>query len=119
VIANFPSINQKPVALKPTVVAPDMKFTGQISSGGLLSIHGAINGETTCDQSFLAEGANFKGVLNAKTAVLAGVFDGEIRSHEVVLKATSVVHGVIICQKIFVEDGAIINAKITMKLLSD
>ena len=116
--ANFPSNNQKPVAAKPTVVASDMKLTGQISSGGLLSIHGVINGESTCEQSFLAQGASFKGVLNAKTAVIAGVFDGEMRSHEVVLKATSVVDGVIICQKIIVEDGAIINAKITMKVQS-
>jgi cytoskeletal protein CcmA (bactofilin family) len=100
--------------VKSTVISADMKLKGDIDSIGLLVVMGHVHGKSSCEQVYVAPEGQYKGSIKSKQVSVAGVFDGQIKSQEVLFKNTAIIDGEVNCKKITIEDGAVVNATISM-----
>ena len=95
-----------------SVIASDVKITGNISSGNDVQINGLVEGDVQCGQLAIGEGGKVIGKINAEAVTLAGAVEGPISATKVELLATAQVTGDVSYQELRIELGARISGKL-------
>lgn len=99
-----------------TIIAPGVKVEGDFTSQGFVLIDGEVIGSIRTEADLdVGERANISADVTASNAHVAGTLKGNIRVGEKLEVAmTARISGDITAKVLVVEQGAIINGKITM-----
>lgn len=102
-----------------THIAKGAAITGDIETFGTIRLEGKIFGNLRSKgKTSLGESAFVQGNILAQSAEIAGEVKGMVEIAEILtLKASAIVNGDIICNKLIVEAGAVFNGKCQMGAL--
>ncbi|WP_029897288.1 bactofilin family protein [Desulfohalovibrio reitneri] len=91
-------------------------YQGKLNFQGSVRIDGAFQGEVTSEGTLVVgQEADVEGTIDVGQLVLSGRMNGEVRARErVVLHRTANLHGTLITPVLVMEEGAVIDGRITM-----
>jgi cytoskeletal protein CcmA (bactofilin family) len=94
-----------------TLISEGCKIEGLITGSGNFLINGEIEGECDIDGSVtLARGGYCKGLLKAKSVIVAGTVDGDIvAAGQVEISDTAKITGTVSGEAIAVAEGAVVE----------
>lgn len=98
-----------------SVLGPDLSIRGDLTASSDLQIDGKVEGDITCSALVLGEQGVVLGVIRAETARLAGTAKGSVQAASLVIQRTARIEGDVSYGVITVEEGAIIDGKLTPK----
>ena len=105
-------------ALEPAVsiVAPDLRVEGTLSSTGVIRIEGTVIGNVQAERQVLVgKGGIVEGDIHTPDAVLSGKVRGSVLGHErVELQPSAVIEGNITTPRLVVHEGAVVRGRIRM-----
>lgn len=90
----------------PSIIAPDVKIDGSLTTTGELQLDGTINGDLTCSNVVMGESGSVKGVIKSDRITIRGYVKGEVHSRTVKLEKSAVIEGDIYHENLSVESGA-------------
>ena len=96
-----------------SVLGGDLAVSGNISASSDLHIDGSIEGDITCESLVQGEDSRITGSIVAKSARLAGKIDGSITCGQLVILKTARVTGDVNYDALTIEQGAIIDGKLS------
>ena len=104
-----------------SIIGAGMTVHGDVETGGVVKVEGAVNGHVTASQQVLiSKGGEIDGDVDTKEAVIGGTVHGSVRTTErVEVQAGAVVQGDITTKRISVAEGAVINGAIRMGEVED
>lgn len=94
-----------------SVLGPDLKITGEITSSGLVEVLGEIDGNITANGLIIGQEGRVKGSVNAHTVEVKGKFDGKVACESFTLRASSQVKADVTSTGIVIESGAQIEGR--------
>lgn len=100
-----------------TIIAADMVFNGDLTSGDSVEIHGTVEGKIGRDIKSVTVGRHgrVKATIYAAKVTIEGRVEGDIHGDKLVeLKSGAVVLGNVYCPTIQVDKGANFNGTVTM-----
>ena len=93
----------------------ESEVKGEFVFQGILRIDGKVTGKIKADQVILTETAVIKGDILAKSIILNGEIEGNLKATDLLeIRAKGKVNGEIFTQKLLIEDGAEFNGRIQM-----
>ncbi len=94
------------------------EFEGKLSFKDTVRIDGVFRGEITSENTLLVgETGEIEATINSQTVVVCGLVTGDINAgHQVVLHKGARMDGDINTPSIVIEEGAIFNGQVSMKL---
>lgn len=99
-----------------TFLGSNSSFKGELTVRGTLRIDGALEGQLDADYVILSETGEVKGEIKAKSILIGGKIDGNVRAQELVeIKSKGRVLGDIFTPKLAVIEGGEFNGKVEMK----
>jgi cytoskeletal protein CcmA (bactofilin family) len=113
---NKESQNLHELSSSNTHIAKGAAITGDIETYGTIRLEGKIFGNLRSKgKTSLGESSFVQGNILAQSAEIAGEVKGTVEIAEILtLKATAIVNGDIVCNKLIVEAGAVFNGKCQM-----
>ena len=103
-----------PRTAKPSVLAPDLEVTGDITSTGPLVVQARVVGNITGEIVTIEHWANVKGDIEAKQATIEGVVVGAVIAEDVRVAHSGQINGSVHYAKLAVESGAMIEGHLRM-----
>jgi cytoskeletal protein CcmA (bactofilin family) len=99
-----------------SIVGTGMTVHGDIETGGVVKIEGAVNGRVNAAQQVLvAKGGRIDGDVQTGEAVIAGVVHGAVQGQQrVEIQTGAVVEGDVTTSRILVAEGAVLNGMVRM-----
>jgi cytoskeletal protein CcmA (bactofilin family) len=94
---------------KPSVLAPDLEVTGDITTKGPLVVQARVVGNITGEIVTIEHWANVKGDIEAKQATIEGVVVGAVIADDVRVAHSGQINGSVHYTKLTVEAGAMIE----------
>ncbi len=103
-----------------SIIDKELKIEGSILSRGKLIIKGQVNGTIKGDVVIIAEdGLVDSSATEVSSITIGGNFKGEIiASKELIILATGKCAGNVACKDLIVENGGVLNAKVSCKTSS-
>jgi cytoskeletal protein CcmA (bactofilin family) len=98
-----------PRTVKPSVLAPDLEVTGDITAKGPLVVQARVVGNITGDIITIEHWANVKGDIEAKQATVEGVVVGAVVAGDVRVTHSGQISGSVHYNTLAVEAGAMIE----------
>ncbi|MBL0318775.1 MAG: polymer-forming cytoskeletal protein [Alphaproteobacteria bacterium] len=99
-------------AVTPSIIAESMSILGNlVGEGGNIEIQGSIEGNIHAHSVTVRESGYVKGDIVSENIVIAGKTLGLIKAKNVKLSKTARVSGVIMYEKLTIEDGALLDAQ--------
>jgi cytoskeletal protein CcmA (bactofilin family) len=95
----------------PSVIGPDLKISGNLSSDGDVQIEGVIEGDVRATNVVVGERASVTGSVLAEEVVVRGHVMGSVRGRRVMLQASCHVEGDVFHQALSIEQGAYFEGK--------
>ncbi len=95
-----------------SILSADTRLTGDLVSGGDITVEGTIDGSIKCRSLTLVGQPTIKGTVEAETAHVCGTFTGELRANKVILNKTAKMRGDIYQQILEVHTGAEFEGKV-------
>lgn len=89
-----------------TVISEGLRVEGNVTSQGLVEVHGQIFGDMNCTSIVIGQNAEIKGTIAADEVVVDGRVEGPIHGVDVVLKSKANVKGSIHHRSLVIEKGA-------------
>ncbi|NPD15687.1 polymer-forming cytoskeletal protein [Xinfangfangia sp. D13-10-4-6] len=96
-----------------SVLGPDLKITGEITSTGALEILGEVDGNITADGLIVGQNGRVSGTVNAGSVEVNGRLDGKVSSRQFVMRSAAQVAADIGYQTLVIESGAVIEGRFT------
>lgn len=93
----------------PTIISKDLKIQGELYSGGIIEIQGAINGTINGNSVILREDGTVTGAVFAENFNIRGRFEGNIKAKFINISSKAKVRGEVEYETLSVEDGANID----------
>lgn len=93
----------------PTIISKDLKIQGELFSGGIIEIQGAINGTINGNSVILREDGVITGTVFAENLNIRGRFEGNIKAKYISISGKARVRGEVEYETLSVEDGANID----------
>ncbi len=108
---DFAAVSETPARTQkakppPSVLAPDLKIVGNISTTGDLNVEGKVEGDIHAHLLTVGESAVIKGECSADDVVVHGRVMGRVRGLKVRLTSKARVEGDIFHKTIAIESGA-------------
>ncbi len=94
-----------------SVLGPDLKITGEITSAGSVEVLGEIDGNITANGLIIGQEGRVKGSVNAHTVEIKGKFDGKVSCESFTLRASSEVKADVTTTAVVIESGARIEGR--------
>ena len=94
-----------------SVLAQDLRITGEISSTGTIEVLGEIEGNLTARGLIVGLEGRVAGTVSAETVEVKGRLDGRVTTHDLVLRATAEVAADVSYTALVIENGALIEGK--------
>lgn len=98
-----------------SVLASDLKITGDIVSKGSVEVMGEIDGSIMADNIVISHEGSIKGTIGAKTVDLRGKLTGKIDSATLTLRSAAQVTADITYTTLSIESGAQIEGSFKIK----
>ncbi len=95
-----------------SILAEGLKIEGNIISEGKIRIDGSVEGEINGDFFIFGPTALIKGNISAKSVIVMGTVEGNIKAERAELKSSSKVKGDVLAKVLSVEPGASIEGKV-------
>lgn len=97
-----------------SVLAADLRITGEISSTGQVEILGEVDGNITAAGVVLGAEGRLSGQISAETVEVKGRLDGKVTSGEFVLRSTAQVAADILYKTLIVDSGAQVEGRFSL-----
>jgi cytoskeletal protein CcmA (bactofilin family) len=95
--------------VRPSVLAPDLEVTGDITSKGPLVVQARVVGNIAGEIVTIEQWADVKGDIEAKQTTIEGVVLGEVIAGDVRVAHSGQINGSVHYTKLAVEPGAVIE----------
>ncbi len=102
-----PSTGTKPGGK--SVLAADLRITGDVVSDGALEVMGEIEGSITAASLIVSHEGSVKGAITADTVELRGRMEGKIGSGNLTLRSAAQVTADVIYATLTIESGATVE----------
>lgn len=114
--ATTPSTAPKaaPGANTKSVLAQDLRITGEISSTGTIEVLGEIEGNLTARGLIVGAEGRMTGTVSAETVEVKGRLDGRVATHTFALRASAQVAADVSYTTLVIESGAQIEGKFNL-----
>jgi cytoskeletal protein CcmA (bactofilin family) len=96
-----------------SVLASDLRITGEISSTGAVEVFGEIDGNLAARSLMIGSEGSVKGTVSAETIEVKGALDGRVSTESFTLRATARVQADITYTGLIIESGAQIEGRFT------
>lgn len=96
-----------------SVIAQDVRITGDIGSEGTVELAGEIEGKVTARTLVISPEGRVKGTIMAETVDLRGRVEGKISCLSLTLRATAQVTADASYQTLAIENGATVEGRFT------
>jgi len=93
----------------PSIISSNLVITGNLESDGDIQLDGQINGDVRTNNLTVGEHAVVNGGVVAKTVMVAGTVNGEIKAEEVELVSSAKVTGDITHGSLSIQAGAFLQ----------
>jgi cytoskeletal protein CcmA (bactofilin family) len=91
-------------------------FKGEVKTKGTLRIDGTIDGNVNADCVVISEKASIQGDIAAKSIIVGGRVEGNLKAEEVVeIKSKGKVFGDISANKLSILEGGIFSGRVSME----
>lgn len=97
-----------------SVLAQDLRITGEISSTGTIEVLGEIEGNLTARGLVVGLEGRMSGTVSAETVEVKGRLDGRVATHSFALRATAEVAADVSYTSLVIESGALIEGKFSL-----
>jgi cytoskeletal protein CcmA (bactofilin family) len=98
---------------KQSVLAADLKISGDITSSGALEVLGEIDGTITARALTVGAEGRVTGIVTADSVDVKGRLDGKVTSDSFAMRSTAVVTADVSYQTLAIESGAQIEGRFT------
>ena len=89
-----------------SVISPNVRIVGDIVSQGAVHVDGEIDGNITCQNLTIGEGARIAGEVTAESVKVHGVLSGKINAPTITIARTAKVVGDLVHETLEIELGA-------------
>lgn len=96
-----------------SVLASDLRITGEITSTGAVEVYGDIEGNLAARNLLIGGEGAVKGTVSAETVEVKGKLDGRVSSQSFTLRATAQVEADVTYTSLVIESGAQIEGRFT------
>lgn len=96
-----------------SVIAKDMRVTGELSFKGKARIDGIVEGNIKGEHLVLSESARIYGDLELVSLICHGSIEGNVKAQQVTTHNTASLHGNLAAASLTVEPGAKLNGEIS------
>lgn len=110
--AATPSRASNPNAGK-SVLASDLKISGDITSTGAVEVFGEIDGNLSARNLMIGTEGSVKGTLSAETIEVKGTLDGRVSTQSFTLRGSAKVEADVNYTALVIESGAQIEGRFT------
>ncbi len=97
-----------------SVLANDLKITGDITSTGTVEVMGEIDGNLTADVLTVGQDGRISGTVRAKSLEVKGHIDGKIATQDFTMRASAQVAADITYATVVIESGAQIEGRFSL-----
>lgn len=97
-----------------SVLAADLRITGEISSTGTIEVLGEVEGTLTAKGLIVGPEGRVSGTVSAENVEVRGKLDGSIATHGFALRASAEVQADVLYTTLMIESGASIEGKFAM-----
>ena len=97
-----------------SVLASDLRITGEISSTGTIEVLGEIEGNLTARGLIVGAEGRVNGTVSAEMVEVKGRLDGRVSTQTFALRATAEVAADVTYTTLVIESGALIEGKFSL-----
>jgi cytoskeletal protein CcmA (bactofilin family) len=97
-----------------SVLASDLRITGEISSTGTIEVLGEIEGNLSARGLIVGAEGRMNGSVSADSVEVKGKLNGQVATHSFALRATAEVQADVAYSALVIESGAQIEGKFTL-----
>jgi cytoskeletal protein CcmA (bactofilin family) len=97
-----------------SVLAADLRITGEVSSTGTIEVLGEIEGNITAKGLIVGIEGRVSGTVSAENVEVRGKLDGSVATHGFALRASADVQADILYTTLLIESGATIEGKFSV-----
>ncbi len=98
---------------KASVLASDLKISGDITSSGSLEVLGEVDGTITARALTVGAEGRVTGIVTADAVDVKGRLDGKVTSDSFAMRSTAVVTADVTYQSLAIDSGAQIEGRFT------
>ena len=109
-----------PAPLRPTgpdagksVLGSDLRITGDVTSTGIVEIHGVIDGNISARGLVIGPEGAVKGTVSAETVEIKGRFEGRASTESFTLRSSANVQADVTYASVSIESGAQFQGRFT------
>ncbi len=106
---NKPAAQVSRKSAAPSIIGPDLRIVGDLSSEGEVQVDGFIDGDIRTKVLLIGESATIKGEIVGDTVHVFGTVNGQIKARFVTLAKSAHVVGNILHENLSVEEGAFLE----------
>ena len=114
VSGGMPAPNRPMVTNTRSVLAQDLRITGEVTSTGSIEILGEIEGTLTARGLIIGAEGRVSGSVTADTVEVRGKLDGKVTSQSFTLRSSAEVAADVTYTALVIESGAQIEGKFTL-----
>lgn len=103
----------------PSILAEDMRVTGDVISQGEVQIDGDVIGDVEAHALIIGDSAHIRGQITADIVRVSGSVTGRIKAREVVLTRSAKVEGDILHEVLAIEAGAQLQGNCRRRLMDE
>ena len=113
---NAPALQDRPGGGGNTksVLASDLRITGEVSSTGTIEVLGEIEGNLTARGLIVGAEGRVNGTVSAEMVEVKGKLDGRVATQSFALRASAEVSADVTYSTLVIESGARIEGKFTL-----
>ena len=113
---NFESATQNSNAsLKPSIISEGFEFTGDMKSGGSITVDGTFKGNLSVQTLLIGSGGYVDGTVTADSINIKGVLSGVVSCRDLVIGGRATVDGSLTYSSITIQRGGTIKGDLKRK----
>ncbi len=113
---NFESATQSSsVSLKPSIISEGFEFTGDMKSGGSITVDGTFKGNLSVQTLLIGAGGYVDGTVTADSINVKGKLSGTVSCRDLVIVGRATVDGALTQSSITIQRGGTIKGDLKRK----
>ena len=113
---NFESATQSSsVSLKPSIISEGFEFTGDMKSGGSITVDGTFKGNLSVQTLLIGAGGYVDGTVTADSINVKGKLSGTVSCRDLVIGGRATVDGALSYSSITIQRGGTIKGDLKRK----
>lgn len=113
---NFESATQtSSVSLKPSIISEGFEFTGDMKSGGSITVDGTFKGNLSVQTLLIGAGGYVDGTVTADSINVKGKLSGTVSCRDLVIGGRATVDGTLTYSSITIQRGGTIKGDLKRK----